>query len=150
MHRLRCSGIFHNLDKGNTEKGWPFHTEHWSWKYVYMWYICIIIDNNKVNTTVGPPLLPIKPLQKTPPLTNLRGVRTPGPPPPPPPLDPRLQYIHFVLQNVRLPSLLCSTCSGFIQTSYFNIYAPPPPWKRRGTLHIFALVGRYPLTLCNW
>ena len=46
------------------------------------------IDNNKVKTTVGPPLLPMKSLHKTPPLTNLRGVRTPGPPP----LDPRLNF----------------------------------------------------------
>ena len=37
-------------------------------------------DNIKVKTTVWPPLLPIKSLHKTPPLTNLRGVRTPGPP----------------------------------------------------------------------
>ena len=45
--------------------------------------------NNKIKTTFGPPLLPINHLQKTPPLTNLRGggVRTPGPPPP---LDPRM------------------------------------------------------------
>ena len=85
-------GSFHNLDKGNKEKGWPFLTEHWTWEYVYIFHVygCIIlaseasqkkIDNDKANTTVGPPLLPIKPLHKTPPLTNLRGVRTPGPPP---------------------------------------------------------------------
>ena len=39
-------------------------------------------DNKKVKTTVGPPpLLPIKSLRKTPPLTNLKGgggVRTPS------------------------------------------------------------------------
>ena len=40
-------------------------------------------DYNKAETTVGPPLLPIKPLHKMLPLTNLRGT-TPGPP-----LDPR-------------------------------------------------------------
>ena len=26
---------FHK-DKGNIEKGWPFHNEYWTWKYVYM------------------------------------------------------------------------------------------------------------------
>ena len=46
---------------------------------------------NKIKTTFGPPLLPIKYPHKTPPLKNLRGgggVRTPGPPPP---LDPRME-----------------------------------------------------------
>ena len=33
---------FHK-DKGNIEKGWPFHTEYWTWKYVYMQYVCIIM-----------------------------------------------------------------------------------------------------------
>ena len=33
------------------------------------------------KTTFGPPLLPAKYPHKTPPPTNLRGVRTPGPPP---------------------------------------------------------------------
>ena len=41
---------------------------------------------NKIKTTFEPPLLPIKYPHKTPPLINLRGVRTPGPPP----LDPRM------------------------------------------------------------
>ena len=36
---------------------------------------------NKIKTTFGTPLLPIKYPHKSPPLTNLRGVRTPGPPP---------------------------------------------------------------------
>ena len=44
------------------------------------------IDNNKVKTTVGHPLLRMKPLHKTPPLTNLMGGLDP-----PPPMDPRLQ-----------------------------------------------------------
>ena len=32
---------FHNnnLDKGNIEKGWPFHTEYWTWKY----NVCIYV-----------------------------------------------------------------------------------------------------------
>ena len=42
--------------------------------------------NNKMKTTFGPPLLLIKPLHKTPSLTNVRG----GPDPRSPPLDPRL------------------------------------------------------------
>ena len=36
-------------------------------------------DNNKAKTTVGPPLPPIKPLHKIPPLTNLRGGGVPDP-----------------------------------------------------------------------
>ena len=69
---------FHDLDK----KEWPCHNEHWIWKYEYLLYVCKIlasdaskkkIDNNKINTTVRPPLLPCKPLHKSPPLTNLRG-----------------------------------------------------------------------------
>ena len=35
---------------------------------------------NKIKTTFGPPILPIKPPHKTPPLTNLRGGPDPGPP----------------------------------------------------------------------
>ena len=86
---------FHNnnLDKENIEKGWPFHTEYWTWKYnVYIYVIRLYNTgersepeknvNNKLKTTFGPPLL-LKPLHKTRPLTNLRGG-------PPPPLDPRL------------------------------------------------------------
>ena len=77
---------FHNnnLDKGNIEKGWPFHTEYWTWKYNVCIYVIRLyntgersepekIVNNKLKTTFGPPLLLIKPLHKTPPLTNLRG-----------------------------------------------------------------------------
>ena len=41
---------------------------------------------NKIKTTFGTPLLPIKYPHKTPPLTNLRG----GPDPRSPPLDPRM------------------------------------------------------------
>ena len=56
-----------------------------------MLYVCIILaseashkkfDNDKANTTVGPPLLPIKPLHKTQPLTQISGGS--GPPVPPP------------------------------------------------------------------
>ena len=55
----------------------------------YLNYLYIIRANaasqkknseNKIKTTLGPPLLSIKLRDKTPPLTNLRGVRTPGPP----------------------------------------------------------------------
>ena len=99
---------FHNnnLDKGNIEKGWPFRNilsiELGSTMYVYMYNVCIILAseasqkknvNNKLKTTFGPPLLLIKPLHNTPPLTNLRGVRTPSPPP----LDPRLRAKLFRL-----------------------------------------------------
>ena len=38
--------------------------------------------DNKIKTTIGPPLIRLKHPYKTPPLTNLRGVRTPAPPPP--------------------------------------------------------------------
>ena len=37
-------------------------------------------DDNKVKTTFGPPLLPIKPPHWTPPLTNLRGCPDHAPP----------------------------------------------------------------------
>ena len=46
----------------------------------YLSHICKKKNyNNKIKTTFGPPLLPIKHPHKTPPLTNLRGVRTPPP-----------------------------------------------------------------------
>ena len=50
--------------------------------------------DNKVKATVGPPLLPIKALHKTPPLTNIRGSGSPVLSPPLP-LDPRLAWIRL-------------------------------------------------------
>ena len=81
--------LFHNLDKGNIKIEWLFHTKHCI-REGSMYTVCIIMasdasqkkNDNKVNTTVGPPLLPIKPLHKTPPLTNLRGGGVSGTPVP--------------------------------------------------------------------
>ena len=69
----------------------------WTWKWFgFFKYLHYMYDTGersepekiikiRKKTTFGPPLLPIKPPHKTPPLTNLRGgggegVRTPGPP----------------------------------------------------------------------
>ena len=49
--------------------------------------LCMILARYKIKTSVGPPLLPIKPPHKTPPLTNLRGRG--GPDHRSPPLNPR-------------------------------------------------------------
>ena len=54
----------------------------------YLSHICKKNYNNTIKTTFGPPLLPIKHPHKTPPLTNLRGVRTPLPST----LDPRMHF----------------------------------------------------------
>ena len=53
-------------------------------------------DINKVNRTVGPPLLPNKPLHKTPPLTKFRT---------PPPLDPRLLIDVYLCNWRRKPHI---------------------------------------------
>ena len=37
--RQEKQGVGSNLDKGNIEKGWPFHTEHWIWNYRYMYVL---------------------------------------------------------------------------------------------------------------
>ena len=90
-HKARDSKLdpFHNLDKGNIEKKDDLYIlsilhSGVCIQFVKLWRAMRArkVDNNKVNTTVGPPLLPIKPLHKTPPLTNLRGggVRNSGPP----------------------------------------------------------------------
>ena len=80
-------------------------------------------DNNKVKTTVGPPLLPIIPPHKTPPLTNLRG----GPDPRSPPLDPRLLYDCLWVWVQSALSVVC-----IIQ----------PLWKSEGLQSIPLLTGR--------
>ena len=89
-HKARDSKLdpFHNLDKGNIEKRMTvtYRILHSGVciQFVKLWRAMRArkVDNNNVNTTVGPPLLPIKPLHKTPPLTNLKGdgVRNSDPP----------------------------------------------------------------------
>ena len=85
-HKARDSKLdpFHNLDKGNIKKNDCSILNIAFGRGVTMYTVCKIMasdasqkKNNKVNTTVGPPLLPIKPLHKTPPLTNLRGAGCP-------------------------------------------------------------------------
>ena len=105
-HKARDSklDLFHNLDKGNIKKN-----DCSILNIAFGRGVCIVCkimasdasqkkNDNKVNTTVGPPLLPIKPLHKTPPLTNLRGGGMSGTPVPP--LDPRLFHMECVVHCV--------------------------------------------------
>ena len=65
-HKARDSklDLFHNLDKGNIKKEWLFHTKHCI-REGSMYTVCKIMasdasqkkNDNKVNTTAGPPSL---------------------------------------------------------------------------------------------
>ena len=69
------------------------------------------IDNNKVKTSFEPPLLLIKPPQRTPPLTNLKRSR-----PPVHPLDQRLLYLSDITNNTNHVSRLTETSVQFLLT----------------------------------
>ena len=86
---------------------------------------------NKIKTTFGPPLLPIKYQHKTSPLTNLRGVRTPPP-----------SGSALGLQHHHKPSRV--SCSSMASLGLFTSYTISGPHLARGDSGVFmsVLCGR--------